>query len=81
MAMDKYRLATYKLLCKAGCIIILHIYMYIHIYTYIYCDRIVHEHMLSGLIRARKFCNFDMSGAIRGRKIIRRAVRKIRNVR
>ena len=41
---------------------------------------IIHEHVLSDLIRARKFSNFDMSGAIRGRKIICRAIIIIRNI-
>ena len=41
---------------------------------------IVQEHVLSGLIRDRKFSNFDMSGAIRGRKIICRAIIIIRNI-
>ena len=44
------------------------------------CDLIVHQHVLSSLSRARKFSNFDLSGAFRGKKIIRRAVRTIRNV-
>ena len=30
-------------------------------------NRIVHEHVLSDLTRARKFSNFDVSGAVRGR--------------
>ena len=76
MAIHKYGLAInsfvnqYKLLCKASCIIIIIVIVII-----------VQEHVLSGSIIAPTFSNFDMSGAIRGRKIIHRAVRRIRNVR
>ena len=56
---------SYKLHYKAGCIII------------IYCNHIVY--MQSGLIKAQKFNNFDMSDA-KVEKYFRRAVQSIRNL-